>query len=149
MSTSNQYEALAPDPSQASPVTGGGYMLSVKVSSHPAFYAGEERDDAGTGTAYNCTVNTTPSADDGTVITFTYFHNGTDITSTVDTYLQVLASYSPCTTPTPSSMPLTLPTSSGSTCFSFQKQSAYSSDHTFQIQVSGAEATNSPKTPVF
>lgn len=143
MSSDNQYgTTTTPD---SGPYGTGGYMLSVKISTHPALV----HDAPMSTTAYNCTVNTTPNAADGTVITLTYYHGTTDITSTVDTYFSIVASGGGCTTATPSDIPTTMPTANGTFCFTFEKNSGYTTDHTFTVNVSGTDATNSPTTPAF
>jgi hypothetical protein len=120
---------------------GGSYVLSTHVSSHPAFLA---PDGVNSVNIYTNGLGTSPSTT--TDVTLTYFWGTTDITSTVDTYLLIVAGSSPCQSP--ATIPTTL-SIVGTGCYSFQKQPAYINDHTFKIQVSGSGSTNAPYSNLF
>jgi len=120
---------------------GGSYMISIHVSQHPAFL---EEDGVTSTYAWNNAIGTSPSTT--TDMSIAYFHGTTDITSTVDTYLFIVAGVSPCLSP--SVIPTTLPVV-GTACYTFQKQPAYVNDYTFTIKLSAVGATNSPVSNVF
>jgi len=120
---------------------GGSYNLSVHVSSHPAFL---EPDGVTSTLAWNNSIGTSPSTT--TNVSIAYFHGTTDITSTVDTYLFIVAGTLPCVSL--SAIPTTLPVT-GTACYTFQKQPAYVNDNTFTIKLSAVGATNSPVSNVF
>jgi len=120
---------------------GGSFGLATHVASHPAYL---EPDGVNSTLLFTNTIGTSPSTT--TDVNLTYWWGTTDITSTVDTYLLIVAGSSPCVSP--ASIPTTL-SIVGTGCYSFAKQPAYINDHTFKIQVSATGATNSPTSNQF
>ena len=112
-----------------------GYMLSVKISSHPAL------DDGVSSNAYNITIVTIPLSD--ATLYLTYLWGDTDITSVVDGYLD----FYPAGT---GEMPTVIETGSvGTYSFQFTKDGDYADDHTFKITISSLDVGSSVTTAPF
>jgi hypothetical protein len=119
-----------------------GYMLAVRVPSHPAF--GD--DDSA---PYDCTISvfdedgqpgTTPVC-----VFISYLLGVTDITNKVDSYLEL--DQTGCAGPDPCTMPLDQEVT-GSMTFSFRKIMCLS-NHTFKIAVSSPDINSAATTKPF
>jgi hypothetical protein len=121
-------------------ITTSGYMLSVKISTHPATTNGT------TVTVYNLTV--VAIGQQSVDITLSYLWGVADITSTVSEYFVAVTDPS-CTTTVPGDLPTTLTTMNGTACLTFVKLTAYVGDNTFKITASAPDAGNSATTKPF
>lgn len=121
--------------------TTSGYMLAVKISTHPAM-----TDDDTTVNVYNLTA--VAIGQQSVDVTLTYLWGVADITSTVSEYF-VAVTDSSCTTTVPGDPPTSLTTLNGSACLTFEKLSGYELDNTFKITVSSPDAGNSATTKPF
>lgn len=125
--------------------TTSGYMLSVKISTHPAMTDGDT-----TVTVYNLTV--VALVPQSVEVALTYVWGVADITNTVSEYF-VAVTDSSCTTTVPGVPPTSLTTTINGTvstaCLTFEKLPAYVNDTTFKIMASAPDAGNSATTKPF